>query len=96
MSSRSDAAMDTVKLPAHCTTVVAADLHASLLAGALTLDAGEVESVGQAVLQLLAAARAGAGERFAVVNPSPAFMDRITACGLSGAIGLNIEGESVQ
>jgi len=91
----SDAVEGAVKLPAHCTTTAAAGLHASLLAGALTLDASEVESVGQAVLQLLVAARAEAGEDFAIVNPSPAFVDRITNCRLAEAVGLTIEGESV-
>ena len=92
----SDAAESAVKLPAHCTTTVAAGLHASLLAGALTLDASEVESVGQAVLQLLVAARAEAGADFTIVDPSPAFVDRITNCRLAEAVGLSIEEESAQ
>jgi anti-anti-sigma regulatory factor len=96
MSLRPDATMDIVKLPAHCTTTASADLHASLLAGALTLDASDVESVGQAVLQLLVAARVEAGDGFAIIDPSPAFVDRITACGLTEAVGLIIEEESVQ
>jgi anti-anti-sigma regulatory factor len=96
MPLKPDSAADAVKLPAHCTTIAAIDLHVSLLAGTTTLDASEVESVGQAVIQLLAAARADAGDRFAVINPSPAFVDRITACGLSEAVGLTLAEESVQ
>lgn len=95
MSRASDAAMDVVVLPTHCTTVIAADLCARLRAGVVTLDAREVESVGQAMLQLLVAARAEAGVRFAIVDPSPTFVDRITACGLGAAVGLISEGESV-
>jgi anti-anti-sigma regulatory factor len=96
MSLKPEAAMDVVKLPAHCTTTAAADLHASMLDGAMTVDASEVESVGQAVLQLLVAARVEAGNGFVIADPSPAFVARITACGLSEAVGLIIEEESVQ
>lgn len=95
MQSISDAADGALKLPAHCTTIVATELHARLVAGATELDASEVESAGQAVLQLLVAARADAGERFTIVHPSRAFVDRITACGLGEAVGLSIEEVSV-
>lgn len=89
----------TLKLPAHGTTVTAEDLRvrlvlASDLDGAIEIDASAVESVGQAVLQLLVAARAEAdaqGQRFVIQNPSPAFVDRVIACGLAPAIGLTVE-----
>ena len=84
-------------LPPHGTTVTAEDLRvrmvlASDFDGAMEVDAGAVESVGQAVLQLLLAARAEAeaqGQTFVIHNPSPAFVDRVTACGLAPAIGLS-------
>lgn len=86
-------------LPPHGTTVTAEDLRvrmvlASDFDGAMEVDAGAVESVGQAVLQLLVAARAEAeaqGQNFVIRNPSPAFVDRVTACGLAPAIGLSVK-----
>ena len=66
--------------------------------GEITIDASEVENVGQAVLQLLIAARAEAERNeqpFAIVNPSTAFVERVTACRLADAIGLQIQ-ESIQ
>lgn len=85
-------------LPPHGTTVTAEDLRvrmvlASDFDGAMEVDASAVESVGQAVLQLLLAARAEAeaqGQHFVIHNPSPAFVDRVTACGLAPAIGLSV------
>ena len=67
--------------------VLAADLD-----DAIEVDASEVESVGQAVLQLLVAANAeaaSAGQAFRIVNPSPAFTDRVNRCHLAAAIGLD-------
>jgi anti-anti-sigma regulatory factor len=86
----------SLRLPAHGTTVTAEDLRirfvlAADLDDAIEVDASEVESVGQAVLQLLVAARAeaaGNGQPFRILNPSPAFLDRVTRCQLAGAIGL--------
>lgn len=89
----------TLKLPTHGTTVTAEDLRvrlvlASDLDGAMEIDASVVESVGQAVLQLLVAAKAEADaqeQRLVIQNPSPAFIDRVIACGLAPAIGLTVE-----
>ena len=86
-------------LPPHGTTVTAEDLRvrmvlASDFDGAMEVDASAVESVGQAVLQLLVAARTEAqaqGQSFVIRNPSPAFVGRVTACGLATAIGLSVE-----
>lgn len=86
----------SLRLPAHGTTVTAEDLRVRLVLAAdlddtIEIDASEVESVGQAVLQLLVAARAEAastGQAFHIVNPSPAFTDRVTRCQLAAAIGL--------
>lgn len=89
----------SLKLPPHGTTVTAEDLRVRLVLasdfdGAMEVDASAVESVGQAVLQLLVAAKVEADiqdQRFIISNPSPAFIDRVTACGLAPAIGLSEE-----
>ena len=89
----------SLRLPAHCTTVTAEETRIRLvlaadLDAAIEVDASEVESIGQATLQLLVAARAeagGSGQRFAVVNPSPAFVSRVGACCLADAIGLDLQ-----
>ncbi len=92
-----------VKLPARCATTVAEDLRVQLVLacerdGGIEIDASEVESLGQAVLQLLVAAQAEAaasGLPFAITNPSPAFAERAVACRLGEAIGLTVEEEAV-
>ena len=86
-----------VELPAHGVTVTAEELKVRLVLAAdfdngIMVDASAVESVGQAVLQLLLAARAEAetaGTRFHIQNPSPAFLARIEALGLSDRLGLS-------
>ncbi|MDG2533994.1 STAS domain-containing protein [Sphingomonas sp. HITSZ_GF] len=91
-----DAEERALRLPAHGTTVTAEDLRVRLvlaadLDDAIEIDASEVESVGQAVLQLLVAARneaASNGQEFRIANPSPAFVDRVNRCQLAAAIGL--------
>lgn len=93
-----------VRLPAHGTTVTAEDLRVRLVLAAdfdarIEVDASEVESVGQAVLQLLLAAQADAeqnGQTFSIVNPSPAFLDRVNRCRLADTLGLEIEKEVLQ
>jgi anti-anti-sigma regulatory factor len=88
-------------LPVHGTTVTAEDLRVRMVLAsdfdhAMEIDASSVESVGQAVLQLLVAAKAEAdaqGQPFIIHNPSTAFVDRVTACGLAAAIGLSVEEE---
>ncbi|ARS28972.1 STAS domain-containing protein [Sphingomonas sp. KC8] len=94
----------SLRLPVHGSTVTAEDLRVRLVLasdfdGEIAVDASEVESVGQAVLQLLVAAKAeadSAGQAFTIVSPSPAFVDRVTACRLGEAIGLIREEEPVQ
>lgn len=91
----------SLALPPHGSTVTAEDLRvrmvlASDFDGAMEIDAGAVESVGQAVLQLLIAARMEAdarGQSFIIRNPSPAFAGRVAACGLAPAFGLTVEEE---
>ena len=93
-----------VRLPAHGTTVTAEDLRVGLVLAAdrseeLVVDASDVESVGQAVLQLLIAARREAaerGQRFVIANPSSAFSQRIAACGPTDLLGLEHEEVSFQ
>ncbi len=92
----------TVRLPAHCTTVTAEDIRVRLVLaadfdGVMEVDASEVESIGQATLQLLVAARAEAeeaGQRFAIIDASPAFVERVTLCRLADAIGLECQKET--
>jgi anti-anti-sigma regulatory factor len=84
-------------LPANGTTVTAEALRNDLVyaaqAGAATLvDGSAVQTIGQAVLQLLVAAKraaTAAGQSFAVVDPSDALQSRVAACCLAEAIGLD-------
>lgn len=88
-----------IRLPAHGTTVTAEDLRVRLVLaadfdGRIEIDASQVESVGQAVLQLLIAARADAEQNdqpFAILHPSAAFVQRVNGCRLADAIGLKNE-----
>ena len=86
----------SLRLPAHGTTVTAEGLRIRFVLAAdlddvIEVDASEVESVGQAVLQLLVAARneaAANGQRFRIADPSQAFVNRLNSCRLAAAIGL--------
>ncbi len=86
---RSDRAL---VLPAQCGTAIAAKLQGALMAAVAdeappVIDAGAVESVGQAVLQLLLAARVARPDlRFAPI--SPPFAERVLRCGLGPALGV--------
>jgi len=88
-----------LQLPVHGSTVTAEDLRVRMVLacdfeGAMNIDASRVETVGQAVLQLLVAARTealDAGHEFEIVNPSTAFVQRVQACGLAEAVGLSEE-----
>ena len=94
----------TIRLPAHATTVTAEDLRIHLVLAAdyrdrTEIDASGLESIGQAVLQLMVAARRDAGEagqQFAIFDPSPAFVARVGACRLADAIGLATDKEVAQ
>jgi anti-anti-sigma regulatory factor len=104
--SPSDLTMETgpIRLPVHGTTVTAEDLRIRLVLaadfeGRTEIDAADVESVGQAVLQLLVAARREAtqsGRDFFINNPSPAFAQRVVASRLADAIGLETEKGDLQ
>ena len=86
-----------VELPKHGVTVTAEELKTRLVEAAdadddIIVDAGAVESIGQAVLQLLLAARTESeahGHRFIIENPSPAFLARTEALGLTDRLGLS-------
>lgn len=92
---------ETIVLPAHCTMATAADLHPRLVAAQRTgapveIDASGVDSVGQAVIQLLVAALMPGDDQpspFAITNPSPAFVDRVAACRLSAQTGVQASEE---
>lgn len=83
-----------ILLPANVTTVMAEDLRVRLVFAAdqdeeIIIDAAETESLGQAGLQLLVAARREA-ERldlpFAIVNLREPLRARISALGLTEAL----------
>lgn len=81
-----------IRLPAQCGTAAAPEIHRALVEAAaggapLAIDAGEVESLGQAVLQLLLAART-AVPALTIAPVSPAFADRVTALRLAPALGM--------
>ncbi len=86
----------SLRLPVHGSTVTAAELRERIIQaadidGVMEIDASQVESVGQAVLQILVAAHAEgerAGLPFRLVNPSQAFLDRVESCRLADAIGI--------
>jgi anti-anti-sigma regulatory factor len=64
----------------------------------IEIDASAVESVGQAVLQILIAARAEATanrQDFIIINPSRAFIERLTGCRLADALGLELEARNL-
>ncbi len=91
----------TLVLPGQCTTVHAQDIGVRLVLAAdfdgdIVIDASGVESIGHATLQLLVAAHADAianGHSFTIAAPSPAFVERVTACRLADAIGLDNQKE---
>lgn len=86
-----------VVLPANCDTVSAEDLQVRLVLAIdhdseIRVDASAVDSVGQAVLQLLLAAKHEAqagGQPFTIERPSAAFVERVEACRLADALGLS-------
>lgn len=91
----------TVVLPASGTTVAAEEVQARLVLAAdhaeeIRVDAGQVENIGQAVLQLLLAAAQEADAKdmdFRIIDPSPAFVERVTACRLAERLGLGAPEE---
>lgn len=91
-----------VCLPANGNTIAAEELRNELVFaaefGAGTLvDASAVQNVGQAVLQVLIAARRAATDcdrPYEITGASGAFRSRVHDCGLADAIGLPNERPS--
>ena len=86
----------SLRLPVNGSTVTAEDLKVRLVLAAdlddeICVDASQVESIGQCVLQLLVAATEEAERRslkFEIINPSLPFMERVAGCGLAPVLGL--------
>jgi anti-anti-sigma regulatory factor len=85
-----------VHLPANGMTVTAEELRNQLVcaadvAGQTIIDGSAVQTIGQAVLQLLVAGRRNAdaaGSTFEIIHPSAALLKAAHACCLAEAIGL--------
>jgi anti-anti-sigma regulatory factor len=85
-----------LRLPVHCLTVDAEELRVQLVIAAdqgdgIHVDASNTQTIGQAVLQLLIAARAEAvatGQDFALEHLDPALAARLTGFGLADVLGL--------
>lgn len=90
-----------IALPSHGSTVIAEDLRVRLVLasdvdGDVIVDGADVESIGQAVLQLLIAAKEEAdrnGNAFTIANPSEALKQRIAACRLGAMFGIEEEDQ---
>jgi len=99
-----NADLGVIRLEGHATTVTAEDLRTQLVLASesehgTAIDASELLSVGQAVLQLLIAARteATAAKRpFQFTGASAAFSERVLGCQLADAIGLESEKDRTQ
>lgn len=86
-----------IRLTGHASTVTAEALRAELVlaadsAASTAIDASELLSVGQAVLQLLIAAREDALQHdhpFDFTGASAAFSERVIGCQLAEVIGLS-------
>ena len=86
----------SILLPENCNAAAAEQLLPLLRTAAPgRIDAGATESLGQAVLQLLLAARQdaeSAGRPFEISPCSAAVAERIALCGLTGAFAIDQEG----
>jgi len=94
---------DVIRLTGHGTTETAEDLRGELLLASncagTAIDASEMYSVGQAVLQVLVAARNDAllhDRPFHFTATSDAFADRVTCCLLAELIGTDARRETAQ
>lgn len=89
-----------IELPATLSTPACDALHRQLIEAAeadapVEIDASAVETVGQAALQLLVAARrevVGRGGSFAIAAPSASFHEQVERCGIGPLIGLDNRG----
>jgi anti-anti-sigma regulatory factor len=88
-----------LRLPVHCLTTDAEDLRVRLVIAAdqgdgIVVDATDTQTIGQAVLQLLVAARAEAvatGQAFVIDHLDPVLAARLGGFGLTEALGLGKE-----
>jgi anti-anti-sigma regulatory factor len=88
-----------ILLPAQCSTSLAQSLLTALIdhadrAADVTIDGAAVDTIGQAVLQVLVSAKADAdatGRAFRITAPSPALIERAVGCKLDRLIGLASE-----
>lgn len=95
-SPEPDTAPALIVLPTNLGTGAAEELQTRLVltldqSDELTVDASQVETVGQSALQLLVAARRTAvaqGGFVTFINPSPALRARVESCQLTAALGL--------
>jgi anti-anti-sigma regulatory factor len=92
-----------IRLTGHATTATAEDLRSKLVLASdcagTSIDASEIYSVGQAVLQVLVAARNNAlrhGQPFHFTATSDAFADRVACCLLAELIGMDAGRETAQ
>lgn len=93
-----------VRLPAYTSTAVADDLRVQLVMATdgtadVVIDAGQVESIGQAGLQLLIATRRETernGQLLTIADPGEGFVRRVTDCLLADAIGLEVPLHAAQ
>lgn len=92
-----DADRGMVRLPPNGTTVTAEELRNQLVCAAefgtaTVIDGSAVQTIGQAVLQLLVSARRGAAienKTCDIVDASTALLTAAAACRLAGEIGLD-------
>ncbi len=92
-----------IRLTGHGTTVTADDLRTELVLASdcagTAIDASEMQSVGQAVLQVLVAARNDAllhAQPFHFTATSDAFAERVTCCQLAESIGMDAGKETAR
>ena len=80
--------MSTILLPARCDRAAAEallpDFQAALGSGALNIDAGATQQIGQAMLQLLVSARRSCDRT--TIQPSPALLDAARLTGLEAVL----------
>ena len=99
-----DHAGNALRLAPRCTTEMAVDLRSDLVlaseaGGDLLIDGSAVESVGQAVLQLLIATEreaSGLGRRLVIIDPSPALEAVLSSGGLAQSLGLICQKAEIQ
>jgi len=84
--------VNKLTLPANCDRAAAkvtyTDVCEALGHSVLTIEAGSVDKIGQAMLQVLVAASKCDGG-IEIMNPSPAFVETVTLTGLEALLSEN-------